>query len=523
MIIWLNKHKVLIFITAGCIFLIIHGWSLLRYPAPMVDEATLISRAWTFISTGHQYGELDSGLADSLPGVWTINSWFFTFFQSLALRLFSRPSLLAGRVLSLLWGIVLLFATYKIAKKLGNKQIAWICTILVSFSNHFILSAHQARYDIAAATIGYGAIALILDNTNHRNLKAFFAGLILLIACEIHLNSIIFLPILLLIFFIESSWKMFVRKYFWLFIIGCLTGLFIYSFLHFAQYPSEFLQINNAINSEYYTPPILRWDIMYLLNRAVYTLIYFLLELDISIVLIIGSTIYLLLHPILNSRTVLWINLVMLIVVILIYPTLYSPYGIIFTPAYLLIPSFVISSSINKQLQPGFWPILKKTGLWILVGLSFLSSYRLFIDDHWLELQNANALVKKEYTSSSVVMGSQLYWFDFSGKRFYSWEFLPYYRRFHPGASIEDALNNFKPDMIVIDYPTYLHILDEEKHGYPRLQYPNFRQEMFDTLISKSTKYDVVSTKYYGPIFIFHFDWKVQSKDLSHTSIKVQN
>ena len=137
------------------IILAIHLLTLLRYPRPFVDEAWLVSRAWAFKQTGHQFGVLDAGLGENYAGLWTLNQWLITVLQSTVLRFFPRPELLPLRALSLVEGIGLLAVSYWTANKLGGRRIAIISTLLLAIARIFFHTAHMARYDILAALFGY--------------------------------------------------------------------------------------------------------------------------------------------------------------------------------------------------------------------------------------------------------------------------------------------------------------------------------------------------------------------------------
>ena len=62
-----NDWSLWLFVFAAV--LILHLLTRMRYPAPFVDEAWLLSRAWTFIQTGHQFGGLDSGVGEQFAGI----------------------------------------------------------------------------------------------------------------------------------------------------------------------------------------------------------------------------------------------------------------------------------------------------------------------------------------------------------------------------------------------------------------------------------------------------------------------
>lgn len=219
----------------------LHVWSLMRYPPPFCDEAWLISRAWAFIQTGRAFGPLDAGIADRFEGYWVVNQWLITVVQSLVLRLSSTPSLLLARGLSLLWGTVLLAANYGIAHRLGGRNLAWGSTLLLALSPSFFFSAHQARYDIMAAALGYGAFTLVLNNRAGRFRTDLLAGVLVGLAVETHLNSLIFVPAILAWYLVNHGWQCIRKAQFWGWVTGGVIGGVFYLVLHVLPYPQTFL------------------------------------------------------------------------------------------------------------------------------------------------------------------------------------------------------------------------------------------------------------------------------------------
>jgi 4-amino-4-deoxy-L-arabinose transferase-like glycosyltransferase len=176
----------------------------MRYPAPFVDEAWLTSRAWAFLHTGHQLGSLDMGVAENLPGGWVANQWLITALQSICLRIAGQPSLFAVRLLSLGWGVLLIAATFQIGRQIFSKATALFGGMLLAFSISFFYSAHSARYDIMAASLGYCAVAFYFSIKNDSLLNGLWIGLLVSMAVETHLNSLIFGVALLGMFIVDN-------------------------------------------------------------------------------------------------------------------------------------------------------------------------------------------------------------------------------------------------------------------------------------------------------------------------------
>ncbi|HLZ09262.1 MAG TPA: glycosyltransferase family 39 protein, partial [Chloroflexota bacterium] len=133
--------------------------TLLRLPAPDVDEMYFASRAVGLLRTGVPFGPLDSGVAQPFAGYWTYFPFIGTFFQSMAIRAFGL-NLVAIRLPSLIFGLVLLYATYSIGRRLYSPSAGVVAALLVATSASFYYSAHVGRQDIFVAALGYLAISL---------------------------------------------------------------------------------------------------------------------------------------------------------------------------------------------------------------------------------------------------------------------------------------------------------------------------------------------------------------------------
>ena len=114
--------------------LVVHAWSLLRFPAPFVDEAWFAARAWGFLETGRAFGQLDRGVFDLFDGCWTFFPWLPVVLQSVPLRLVGTPILLPLRIESLLFGLALLTIVFRIGDLLYGKHLGLLAALLVAAS-----------------------------------------------------------------------------------------------------------------------------------------------------------------------------------------------------------------------------------------------------------------------------------------------------------------------------------------------------------------------------------------------------
>src|SRR5262249_36860600 len=141
------------------------------------------------------------GVVDRFPG----SSHFFQVLpmlaQAAALWAAGAPSLMALRAVSLAMGAVLCFAIWWIARAWFDEVTALVSVVLLGLSGPFNYSSHLARYDIAAAALGYAPIALYVVPGPRRPIRAFLAGLLAGIAVECHPFAIVIvtaLPVLAL-------------------------------------------------------------------------------------------------------------------------------------------------------------------------------------------------------------------------------------------------------------------------------------------------------------------------------------
>src|SRR3954463_4336263 len=78
---WLTLAPLLVVMAA------VGLWSLLRTPAPFIDEVWFANRAWAFLQTGRNFGTLDQGVWDHFDGYWTYFPWLPSVFVAFAFQI----------------------------------------------------------------------------------------------------------------------------------------------------------------------------------------------------------------------------------------------------------------------------------------------------------------------------------------------------------------------------------------------------------------------------------------------------
>ena len=221
----------------------------------------MVSRAWAFNQTGHQFGALDAGLGEQFAGIWTLNQWLITFLQSFVIRFFAQPELLPLRALSLVEGFGLLAVSYWIANRLCGRTVAVCATMMLALARIFFHTAHMARYDILATFLGYAALGIIVNDRRGRFWAGLVAGLLAGLAVETHLNSLIFFPVFALYYLIEYRWEVFRKPSTWGLALGTGLGAGLFLYLHVLQYPDTYFTINKLLFNKTQVPPVLAGDL----------------------------------------------------------------------------------------------------------------------------------------------------------------------------------------------------------------------------------------------------------------------
>lgn len=449
-----QEQKAKIFLLSGLLFIVIglHLWSLMRYPAVYADEAWLTSRAWGFAKTGHQFGMLDSGLVEKFDSYWIINQWLITVLHSLVLRLAQSPSLLALRLFSFAVGCALLVVNYFIALRFfKDKIIAIFCTLVLSASVPFLFSSHLVRYDILAATFGYCALAIVLNDPEGKLFPGVIAGLLTGLAVETHLNSIIFIPAVGVVIIFQYGWQFWRKKIFWGYIIGDLVGLVYYLSLHFFPNPNTFLFLSRTLFSDSHISPIFSGSISIIVESITQTGNLLFLTLSSSIFIIVPAVIVMLKRKEKDDYLLLAINITMVLSMVCFIPHKTALYAIYIAPIFLLLVSAFFLYSFRLSWRRRLLYYLNRIiVLGSLIGM-FVISGSMLIKNRWIDYQNDLAKIENVIKPGEKLIGHQNYWFGFIDHTYLSWETLFLYSRFFPESDLQDAFFALQPDIFIID------------------------------------------------------------------------
>jgi 4-amino-4-deoxy-L-arabinose transferase-like glycosyltransferase len=500
-----KSHWALLALLA--IVLALHLWSLMRFPPPFVDEVWLTGRAWAFTQTHQAFGPMDRGVFDRFEGHWTFFPWLPVWIQSLPLHLLTEPTLLPERIVSLFFGFLLLFAIYSIAKRLYTKWFGLLAVLLVSISWPFLYSAHLARYDIITAAFGFEAIALYLNNRPARAWVSLAAGLCIGLAFEIHPHGAVYGLAVVALYLLHYRWSMFRTRHFWTFLLGIALGLAFYALLHIVPYPRTYFALNQLVFTKTHTPPVLTLDPLVIL-QAFSDMGMLFVGVNLALIpIIVWAAVALTKRHSEADKTLLVLNAALIGGVVLLFRNKAAYYAIMFTPAIDLMVGAFLLQSLQRPWHGRFRDYARYTLIWgfcILAIVLNLSNLRL---DSWRVYQEAQGFINQAAQPGDSIMASQTFWLGLHEHDYYSWESLIHYQRYAPGSTLEDALQELHPDILVIDRHLNAFISDDPGKGAysQHLQLPRTEMEVF--LNRRATLIGVLDVEIYGPIQVYRIAW----------------
>ena len=492
--------------------------SLLRTPAPFIDEVWFANRAWTYLHTGHNFGTIDEGVWDHFDGYWTYFPWLPSVVEALAFRVFGL-SLFALRLTSLAFGMLLLGAVYAIAQDLGGRRLALLAVLLVGLSRAFVFSSHLGRPDVMGAAFGFGAVALyITDRSRGVSPASVLSGLAVGLAFESHPFGSIYGPILLALYLLDYGWRLPRVPRFWGFGLGVAAGLAFYAALHVLPYPQTYMAINTiaALGAgAVRTPPLLVPDLAVWRQSVVDMAVQFGSLWNLRLPLIAGGVVVLWRGRRSTSDRRLLVLCVMLLAAYLVlirnknpwYAILVSPAGDLLAAAFLLW----VSRFEWRRLMPA---LHRSVGVAVFAGLlaaAVVPTLARMVDDPLGNYQTTLDGIRAAVPPGSAVMGPATYWFGLTDERYVSWEQLVYYRRYAPGSTVEDAARAIGVRYFIVDPYIDKFFRDTPRPSVNDQQLLLPRAEVESFLSRRGRLAATIDTPTYGAVRVYALDWGDQN------------
>ena len=214
---WLLVGAIVIYLLANVPFLV-------AWPAVNGDEGREMNAFW--VASGidpsartldpiFQHDPLYKGGLQGLSTVASFRLFGFGLFQ--------------GRVVSLVWGGLLLWATFLAGRRLYGPAAGAIAVLCLAVSQPFLVSSHIVRPDVVVAALVMAALYCALRGLQEGG-RAWhlLAGLLLGLSFDVHPNTLAFMPMVGLCYLLRFGRRAFVAGESWLFAGGIAIGALYY-------------------------------------------------------------------------------------------------------------------------------------------------------------------------------------------------------------------------------------------------------------------------------------------------------
>ena len=121
---------------------------------------------------------------------------------------------------------------------------------------------------------------------------------------------------------------------------------------------------------------------------------------------------------------------------------------------------------------------------------------------------SAQDRISRVVQNGEVVMGSQTHWFGLHENQYYSWQTIIYYQRLVPGSSFHDVMDEFQPDIFILDGHLNKYFTDEISNNSYVIYLHVPLQDVKSFFETQAQLVDVFESPIYGPIEIYRIDWE---------------
>ncbi|MFN8636385.1 MAG: glycosyltransferase family 39 protein [Chloroflexota bacterium] len=228
---WLLVGAIVIYVLANLPFLV-------AWPAVNGDEGREANAFW--VSSG-----VDPS-AQTLDPVFQHDPLYKGGLQGLTVGLSFRAfglGLYQGRLVSLLWGGLLLVMTFLAGRRLYGPAAGYTAVLFLAVSQPWLVSSHIIRPDIVVATLVMAGLYCALRGLDEGGRPwHLLAGLCLGLSFDVHPNTLAFMPMIGLCYVSRYGWRAVFKGDAWLYVAGLAIGAVYYIGARIAPDPMHFME-----------------------------------------------------------------------------------------------------------------------------------------------------------------------------------------------------------------------------------------------------------------------------------------
>ncbi|MEN3013175.1 MAG: glycosyltransferase family 39 protein [Endomicrobiia bacterium] len=269
-----RKTKI-VFIVYLCIYLCWHSFYLSKYPLPNTDDVWLTEPVWRLF-TFKKFSSVIFGNVYDLDKTDTYHGRLYSIFH-FPILLFGL-GIYQARLSSLIAGLIVLYLTFLISKKLFNFNIGILSTYFLSLTYLFINLTHRVRQEMALVSFlllsfYFFNLSINTISKNKKKVLILISGLFSSLSIDIHLNGIIVVFTITLLVFLEFFKKVKtieIDEIVW-FVFGIFLGIFWWIYSHvFINSEAFFCQLYCIVLSKQFMPGLLKLTSIYELFKKLF-------------------------------------------------------------------------------------------------------------------------------------------------------------------------------------------------------------------------------------------------------------
>jgi hypothetical protein len=209
-----------------------------------------------------------------------------------------------------------------------------------------------------------------------------------------------------------------------------------------------------------------------------------------------------------TDKTLLVLNAALILVGILMFRVSFYYHAVLLTPAIDLMVAVLVLDVIRQPWRGSILDYLSRALiLGCCIGSILLNLSPLRVDQKQA-FQATQERVDLSIQPGDTIMAPHVFWFDLHDHDYYPWEELVYYLRYMPDSTLENGLQAFQPDVLVIDQGWESFITDRPSDS-PLARHLQLSQaEMDDFLDRRARLVDEFDSCCYGTIRVYRVVWE---------------
>jgi 4-amino-4-deoxy-L-arabinose transferase-like glycosyltransferase len=495
---------VIAIVCLACLAVIFyHLATLTHFPPVLIDEPWYSDVAWTWLNTGRNFDAMHTGGRDfaiwpyigNLPLV--ISFYFF------------GPGLLQARIVSWVFGILLLVATALVGRRLYGTLTGLVSIMMLSISSPYLLSSHYYRPDIMLVAIAMFSFWLILIALEKNKWWAhFLAGALIIMAVDIHQNAVLFAVASGILYLFWYGKNILRTRGVWFFLLGGFVGVLYYMFVVVIPNQSDFIKFYSFTLGTTHQLPLLSFDPLTILKSARAEIgRYRFFENSVDFAAIVASIVYLTFRRKKEDRTLVVYTVTLLACFVLFVGNKEYLYTIYLYPFFMLMVAAALVSLIDIKGKN-----IPQSAFFITFLCMYLVSNSYYMVQQLSRHQEYDyyasvTMLQESIPDDARVMGMPQWWFGLNERDFRSINSLTFLH-FLKGDSLTQALFEIRPDYIILDNDLRDRLVEEgyyKNEGFEVYKLP--KREFEDFLGKYGEKVIEYFVPFHGRIDLYKIHW----------------